>query len=290
MSITAGMVKELREKTGAGMMDCKKALEETSGDVNAAVDWLREKGIAKAAKKSGRVAAEGLCEIKVDGNYAIMFELNCETDFVSKNDNFKKYIDLIGNALIEQKPENYDCVKNVMIDGKTIDEVIVEATSTIGEKIALRRYVLVQKGDSHSFGTYLHAGGRIGAITIANTNKEEAAYNVAMQVAAYNPRFLNTDEISEEEYNKERNILREEALNEGKPENIVDKMVEGRLRKHFKELCLIDQDYIKDGDLTVSKYLKQQNAKIYTYMRYEVGEGIQKEEVNFADEVKSQMQ
>ena len=213
MAISAKLVKELRDKTGAGMMDCKKALTATDGNLDQAVDWLREKGIAKAAKKQSRIAAEGLCNVLVNGNEAIIYELNSETDFVAKNDNFQNLLNQVGQAILNSKATNLEEALTVELDGKTLETVLVEATAKIGEKISLRRVTRVVKADSASFGAYKHMGGKIVSLTVVDGVNEEVAKDVAMHVAAINPKYLNSDEISEEVIAHEKQVLTNEALN-----------------------------------------------------------------------------
>lgn len=288
MAITAAMVKELREKTSAGMMDCKKALVETNGDMSAAIDWLRERGIAKAAKKSDRVAAEGLCSVAIDGNTAVIFDLNSETDFVAKNEQFLSLLDKLGKILVANKPANVEEALAIEVDGTTVDAMLIEATSTIGEKITLRRLTVVEKADNEFFGSYLHMGGRIAALTVVE-GKEEVAKDAAMHAAAINPQYLTVDQVPAEVVAKEREILTQEALNEGKPANIVEKMVEGRIRKFLADVCMLEQPFVKDGDVTVAKYAKNNGSTIKLFIRLEVGEGIEKVVANFAEEVMSQV-
>ena len=288
MAITAAMVKELREKTSAGMMDCKKALVETNGDMSAAIDWLRERGIAKAAKKSDRVAAEGLCSVAIDGNTAVIFELNSETDFVAKNEQFLSLLDKLGKILVANEPANVEEALAIEVDGTTEDAMLIEATSTIGEKITLRRLTVVEKADNEFFGSYLHMGGRIAALTVVE-GKEEVAKDAAMHAAAINPQYLTVDQVPAEVVAKEREILTQEALNEGKPANIVEKMVEGRIRKFLADVCMLEQPFVKDGDVTVAKYAKNNGSTIKLFIRLEVGEGIEKVVANFAEEVMSQV-
>ncbi len=289
MAISAKLVKELRDKTGAGMMDCKKALTETDGDLDLAVDWLREKGIAKAAKKQSRIAAEGLCNVLVNGNEAIIYELNCETDFVAKNENFDILINKLGNAILGSTATNLEEALQVDLDGKTIETIIVEATASIGEKISLRRVTRVVKADTASFGAYKHMGGKIVALTVVDGVNDEVAKDVAMHVAAINPKYLNSDEISEDVIAHEKQVLTNEALNEGKPANIVEKMVVGRLNKYLKEICLVNQPFVKNPDLTVEKFVKANNGSIVKFIRLEVGEGIEKRVEDFAAEVMNQV-
>ncbi len=288
MAITAAMVKELREKTGAGMMDCKKALVETNGDMSAAIDWLRERGIAKAAKKSDRVAAEGLCSVAIEGNTAVIFELNSETDFVAKNEQFLTLLDKLGKILVANKPATVEEALAIEVEGTTVDGMLIEATSTIGEKITLRRLTVVEKADNEFFGSYLHMGGRIAALTVVE-GKEEVAKDAAMHAAAINPQYLTVEQVPAEVVAKEREILTQEALNEGKPANIVEKMVEGRIRKFLADVCMLEQPFVKDGDVTVAKFAANNGSTIKSFIRLEVGEGIEKVVANFAEEVMSQV-
>ncbi|WP_156289091.1 translation elongation factor Ts [Oceanobacillus salinisoli] len=292
MAITAKMVKELREKTGAGMMDCKKALQETDGDMDKAIDFLREKGIAKAAKKADRIAAEGLTHIEVDNNTAALLEVNCETDFVTKNDQFKELLSELGKHLITQQPANVEEALQQKLhgEGDTVETFINSAVAKIGEKITLRRFTIFTKTDNDAFGAYLHMGGRIGVLSVLEgTKDEELGKDIAMHVAAVNPRYISREAVSEEEVNHEREVLKQQALNEGKPEKIVEKMVEGRLGKFFQEICLLEQDFVKDPDQKVKKYVADKGASVKAFVRYEVGEGLEKREENFAEEVMSQI-
>ena len=284
--VTAQLVKELREKTGAGMLDCKKALEATDGNIENAITWLREKGIARAAKKADRIAAEGLCNVVVKDNVAVIYEVNSETDFVSKNTQFLNLLNVVGEALLENETTDY---LNINYNGKTIHEILTEATATIGEKISLRRVTRVVKKDSENFGAYKHAGGRIAVLSVLEGADEDVAKDICMHVAAINPRYLSIENISSEEVEKERAILTAEALNEGKPANIVEKMVVGRLNKYLKEICLLNQPFVKDQDQTVEKYVESQKGKIVSFLRLEVGEGIEKVVTDFAAEVMAQV-
>ncbi|MGL5383157.1 MAG: translation elongation factor Ts [Culicoidibacterales bacterium] len=289
-AITAQLVKELREKTGAGMMDCKKALTEVDGNIEAAVDYLRENGIAKAAKKGDRIAAEGLAAIKIDGNKAVIVEVNSETDFVAKNDKFLALVDTIATTLLTSAPESVEAALALTVDGETLEFVINQAIATIGEKITLRRFAIVEKTDADAFGGYLHMGGRIAALTVVTgTTEDEIAKDVAMHVAALNPQFVSEEEIDPEIIERERKVLTEQALNEGKPANIVEKMIEGRLRKFKKDISAVDQAFVKNPDVTVGQFVEAKNAKFASFVRYEVGEGIEKAEVDFAAEVAQQV-
>ena len=289
MAVTAALVKELRDKTGAGMLDCKKALVETDGDIDKAIDYLREKGIAKAAKKADRIAAEGLCNIMVSGNKAVLYELNSETDFVAKNTEFLSLLDELGQAIVSSDVKTLEEALKIESNGKTLEDVVINATAKIGEKLTLRRLEVVEKDDSMVFGAYSHMGGRIVSLALLSGDNEVVAKDVAMHVAAINPRYLNQDQISDDVIAHERQILRNEALNEGKPEQIVDKMVVGRLNKFLKEICLVNQPFVKNPDLTVEQYVKEARSSIVSFVRLEVGEGIEKRQEDFASEVKSQM-
>ncbi len=290
-TISAKLVKELREKTGAGMMDCKKALTETDGDIDKAIDYLREKGIAKAAKKADRIAAEGLVHVETKGNDAVIVEINSETDFVARNEGFQELVKEIANQVLDTKAETVEALMETTLpNGKSVDERIKEAISTIGEKLSVRRFAIRTKTDNDAFGAYLHMGGRIGVLTVVEgSTDEEAARDVAMHIDAINPKYVSSEQVSEEEINHEREVLKQQALNEGKPENIVEKMVEGRLRKYLQEICAVDQDFVKNPDVTVEAFLKTKGGKLVDFVRYEVGEGMEKREENFADEVKGQM-
>lgn len=289
-TISAKLVKELRKKTGAGMMDCKKALTETDGDIDKAIDYLREKGIAKAAKKADRIAAEGLVHVETKGNDAVIVEINSETDFVARNEGFQELVKEIANQVLDTKAETVEALMETTLpNGKSVDERIKEAISTIGEKLSVRRFAIRTKTDNDAFGAYLHMGGRIGVLTVVEgSTDEEAARDVAMHIAAINPKYVSSEQVSEEEINHEREVLKQQALNEGKPENIVEKMVEGRLRKYLQEICAVDQDFVKNPDVTVEAFLKTKGGKLVDFVRYEVGEGMEKREENFADEVKGQ--
>lgn len=291
MAISAKLVKELREKTGAGMMDCKKALTETDGDIDKAVDYLREKGIAKAAKKADRIAAEGTTFVASKGNDAVILELNSETDFVARNEGFQNLVKEMADHILDVKPADVEALNaSKLASGQTVEEKMNEAISTIGEKLTLRRFTLKTKTDNDAFGEYLHMGGRIGVLTVVEgSTNVEAAKDVAMHIAALNPKFVSRDQVSEEELAHEKEILKQQALNEGKPENIVEKMVEGRMRKYLEEICAVDQAFVKNPDQTVAEFLKTEGGVLVDFVRYEVGEGIEKRSDNFADEVKGQM-
>ncbi len=287
--IDAKSVAELRAKTGAGMMDCKKALTETNGDMDAAVDYLREKGIAKAAKKESRIAAEGLANVYISGNKAVILEVNSETDFVSKNDEFKGMLDTIGNTILNSDVTTLEEALTLPCEEGTINDLIIAKTAKIGEKLSLRRIEVLTKNDNENFGSYLHMGGKIAVLTLLEGASGDVAKDVAMQAAAMKPEFVTSEEIPAERVEKERAIFKEQAMNEGKPAEIAEKMVEGRLHKFFKEICLVSQAFIKDSDLDVETYVKNNGGKVLKMIRYEVGEGMEKRNDNFAEEVMSQI-
>ena len=292
MAVTASMVKELREKTGAGMMDCKKALQETDGDMDQAIDYLREKGISKAAKKADRIAAEGSAYTLTEGNTAVLFEVNCETDFVTKNDQFKTLLNELAKHLLSQKPANVEEALQQPLhgDGETVETFINNNIAKIGEKLSLRRFIIAEKTDNDAFGAYIHMGGNIGVLTVLEgTTDETFAKDIAMHIAAVNPRFVSRDAVDAETVEKEREVLKQQALNEGKPEKIVEKMVEGRLGKFFEEICLLEQSFVKDPDQKVKQLVADKGATIADFARYEVGEGLEKRQENFAEEVMNQV-
>lgn len=287
--INASMVKELRETTGAGMLDCKKALEETNGNMEEAITWLREKGISKAAKKASRIAAEGLGLTKVNGNDAVILEVNSETDFVAKNEEFKSLVNTLADILLNNNVETVEEALKLEYEGKTVEDLITEKISTIGEKLSFRRFTKITKEDNQVFGTYSHMGGKIVTLTVLEGNDEELAKDIAMQAAAMRPQYLNRDEVPNEVVEKERNILTEQAENEGLNKEKLPMIINGRLNKFYEEVCLVDQGFIKENKMKVSKYVESKNSKIISFVRYEVGEGMEKREENFADEVAKQM-
>jgi elongation factor Ts len=291
MAVTAQMVKELRERTGAGMLDCKKALQATEGDMEKAIDFLREKGMASAAKKADRVAAEGTTYILTQGNEAVILEVNSETDFVAKNEGFQVLVKELAEHVLANKPASVEEVNaQTMANGATVESHINAAIAKIGEKISLRRFEIKFKGDNDAFGAYLHMGGRIGVLTVLEgTADDAAAKDVSMHIAALNPKYVSRDEVSAEEIERERQVLTQQALNEGKPENIVAKMVEGRLSKYFQDVCVNDQAFVKDPDQKVKAFVESKGGKIREFVRYEVGEGIEKRADNFAEEVMNQV-
>lgn len=287
--ITANMVKELREATGAGMLDCKKALTETNGNMEEAITWLREKGISKAAKKQTRIAAEGLAKAKVEGNKAVIVEVNSETDFVAKNQEFTGLVDLIATAILSSNVKTVEEVMKLEVEGNTIENIIIDKTATIGEKLSFRRFELVEKEDNQVFGTYSHMGGKIVTLAVLEGTDEEVAKDVAMQIAAMRPLYLDKDSVPTERVEKEREILTEQAENEGLDANKLPMIVNGRLNKFYEEVCLLDQGFVKENKMKVSKYVESKNMKVLSFVRYEVGEGMEKREENFADEVAKQM-
>jgi elongation factor Ts len=294
MAISASMVKELRDKTGAGMMDCKKALTETDGDMDKAVDFLREKGLASAAKKAGRIAAEGLTTVEVAGNAAVLVEVNCETDFVAKNEDFQAFITDLSKHILTQRPASVEEALNQKINNtdQTVQEKLSSLIAKIGENMNVRRFEVVEKSDVDVFGAYVHMGGSISVLTVvSNSSNENLARDIAMHVAAINPRFLAKDEVSEEVIEAEREVLTQQALSEGKPANIVEKMVAGRLGKFYAEVCLLEQPFVKDPDQTVAKILQKegQDVTVESFYRYGLGEGLEKKAENFAEEVMSQV-
>ena len=287
---SASDVKTLREKTGAGMLDCKKALEECGGSLDKAIDWLREKGIAKAAKKSDRIAAEGLSQIFIEGNKAVILEVNSETDFVSKNDEFKKFVDTLGNTIINSSATNMDEALKLNVENGTVEDLIVAITAKIGEKISFRRFSVLEKTDNENFGSYLHMGGKIASLVKIEGGNSEVAKEVAMHAAAMRPLYVNSNEVPTDVLEKEKEIMRVELLNEGKPADKIENILVGKVRKYYEEVCLENQIFVKaENKETVSKYLENNGAKLVSMIRYEVGEGIEKRQDNFAEEVMNQV-
>ena len=287
--ITAAMVKELRDLTNAGLSDCKKALEATNGNKEEAINWLREKGIAKAAKKSDRIAAEGIAAILVKGNDAAIIEVNSETDFVAKNDTFKALVNEILETLINSDAKTMEEALELKTSEGTINDLIISKTATIGEKLSFRRFEKITKKDNETFGSYIHMGGRIAVLTVVSDVTEEVAKDISMHAAAMKPLYVTKEEVPAEEIEKERVVLKEQAMNEGKPAEIAEKMVEGRIRKYYEEICLEEQAFVKEPSISVGKYASQNGGKIVSMTRFEVGEGIEKKEENFAEEVAKQI-
>jgi len=285
----ASDVKELRDKTGAGMLDCKKALEATNGNMSEAADWLREKGISKAEKKASRVAAEGLCKIVTDGNKAVILEVNSETDFVAKNEEFTNFVDYLANTILANNLKTHEEVLSFDDNGETIEAKLVALTAKIGEKLSFRRHELVEKNDNEVFGSYLHMGGKIGALVVLANTSEEVAKDVAMHVAAMAPVCATRSDVPADMVDHESKVIKEQVMNEGKPADIAEKMVTGRLNKFYKEICLEEQEFIKDSSVNVGTFVKNNGGSIVSMIRYAVGEGIEKKEENFADEVMSQI-
>lgn len=302
MAITASMVKELRDKTNAGMMDCKKALIETNGDIEKAIDYLREKGLSQVAKKSGRIAAEGLTTafISADNKKGVVLEVNSETDFVAKNEEFKNFVQEVAQAVVENDPADMDALKALVLSGgKNVQDTLTDKIAKIGENMSLRRFGEAKVENGVVVG-YIHGGGKISVVVALESEGDKEALSVlgkdlAMQVAAMNPKYISTDDVDADFIAHEREILIAQALNEGKPQNIVEKMVEGRLQKELKEVCLLEQAFVKDSDMTVKKVISEtakklgKDIKVSKVLRYEVGEGIEKKSENFAEEVSKQM-
>ena len=291
--ITASQVKDLREKTGAGMMDCKKVLTETDGDMEKAIELLRERGIAKAAKKSGRVAAEGLVEAYVaeDGKVGAIVEVNAETDFVAKNEEFKSFVLSVARQVVEKSPKDLDDLlaqESIAESGKTVKDVLTDKIAKIGENMNIRRFVRFES--EGLIEKYIHGDGKIAVLVNMKGGNHEVAKDVCMQIAAARPEFLNETSVPEDRLNKEKEILKAQTMNEGKPEAIAEKIVQGRIRKFFEEVCLVDQVFVKDPNKKVSDLLKENNAEVVEFARFEKGEGIEKKEENFAEEVMKQLQ
>lgn len=283
-------VKDLREKTGAGMLDCKKALEASEGNMDKAIDWLREKGIAKASKKESRIAAEGLSEIFVDGNKAVILEVNSETDFVAKNDDFKNFLTKVGNEILNKEVTTMEDALNLKLeDGQTISEYLIALIAKIGEKLSFRRFEFVRKSDSEVFGVYSHLGGRISVLTVLEGANESVAKDVSMHAAAMRPLYMNREEVPSLVLEHEKEIIKEQAVNEGKPQDIAEKMVAGRINKYYKEVCLLEQEFIKDSDKSVGQFVKDNKGEVKKMVRYEVGEGIERRSDDFAEEVMKQI-
>lgn len=283
-------VKILRERTNAGMMDCKKALEASNGDMDKAIDWLRENGKAKAAKKEARIAAEGTTKIVQNDNTTVIIEMNSETDFVASNAEFKTAVDQIANAVLNSDVTTMEEANALTINGVSIHDYIVNLTAKIGEKLTFRRFARISKSTDECIGVYSHMGGRIGVVALLKGNNVEVAKDVAMHTAAMNPGYVTREDVPEDVKAHEESVIKAEVMKEGKPENIAEKMVAGRMNKFFKENCLVEQEFIKDSSMTVGDYVKNNGCEIVSITRFEVGEGIEKKEENFAQEVMSQIQ
>ena len=287
---SASDVKELREKTGAGMLDCKKALQESNGNMDDAITWLREKGISKAAKKESRIAAEGLSEILVDGNKAVILEINSETDFVAKNAEFTNFVSLLAKVVLDNCPKTMEEAMELPMGDGTVNSSLINLIAKIGEKISFRRFEIVEKNDNQVFGVYNHQNlGKINVITVLDGDNSEIARDVAMHVAAMNPGYLSRSDVPEDVINHEKDVIKKQAIEEGKPAEIAEKMVNGRINKFYKEVCLLEQPFIKDPDLDVAGYAKANNMAVVKFVRFEVGEGMEKRNDDFASEVMSQI-
>jgi len=286
----ASLIKKLKDMTNAGLMDCKKALEENNGDIDEAIKWLREKGISKAAKKQDRIAAEGLSNILVEGNKAVIVEVNCETDFVAKNEKFAAFIDRLCKTLINGNAKTMEEAETLVEeDGTTIKDDVINMTATIGEKISFRRFNVLTKTDDQTFGRYIHMNGKISSLTLINGNNGEVAADVAMHLAAMNPKYVSRDVVPASDIEEESKVLKEQAMNEGKPEEIAEKMVAGRINKFYKDIVITEQEFVKNPDVTVGTYLKNNNCELVDMIRFEVGEGIEKRKDDFVSEVMEQM-
>ena len=287
--MNTSLIKELRDLSGAGLMDCKKALEASNNDIDEAIDYLRKKGISKAAKKADRIAAEGLSTVVIDGNNASIVEVNCETDFVAKNEKFVNLVNKIAELIVKNDVKTMEEAMSLSTEEGTLNDTIVNFTATIGEKISFRRFARLSKTDSQNFGSYIHMGGRIAVLTLLEGADEETAKDVSMHAAAMRPSYVKREDVPTEEVERETSVLKEQAMNEGKPAEIAEKMVNGRINKFYKEICLEEQDFVKDSDMTVGAFVKSKNGSIVNMVRFEVGEGIEKKEENFAEEVMNQI-
>ena len=285
----ASDIKDLRERTGAGMLDCKKALEACEGNMEKAIDWLREKGISKAAKKEGRVAAEGICTIKVDGDTAVILEVNSETDFVAKNQEFLDFTSYLTDVVLKENAKTVEEVLAIKDGEETVNDKLIAITAKIGEKISFRRFEKLTKSSDEVFGSYIHMGGKIGALSIIKGASEEVAKDVSMHIAAMAPVCLTKEDVPAEMLEHEKTVIKEQVMNEGKPADIAEKMVNGRINKYYKEICLNEQEFIKDSSVNVSTYVKNNGGEIVKFVRFAVGEGIEKKEENFAEEVMNQV-
>ncbi len=289
--ISASLVKELREKTGAGMLDCKKALEATDGSIDAAADWLREKGISKAAKKADRIAAEGIAAIKIDGNVAVIVEVNSETDFVAKNEEFTSMVEEILDVIVKNDVKTNDEVLALSSSEGTINDLIINKTAKIGEKLSFRRFEKIVKNDEETFGDYIHMGGKIAVLTVVKGASAEVAKDVAMHSAAMRPAYVKSSDVPTEVLEKEKEIMREQLVNEGKPADKIEQILVGKVNKYYEEVCLENQIFVKaENKETVAKFVQNNGGSIVSMTRFEVGEGMEKREENFAEEVAKQME
>lgn len=287
--MNASLIRELRDISGAGMMDCKKALEENDNDVKKATEWLREKGIAKAAKKAGRIAAEGLSTVLTNGNKAVILEINCETDFVAKNEKFQKFMNDVAETILNSNAKTNEEALALPCEEGTLNDYVTNMTATIGEKISFRRFTLIEKKDNENFGAYIHMGGKISVLTLLEGASEDVAKDVSMHAAAMRPEYVKKEQVPTEQLEHEKKILTEQAIAEGKPANIAEKMVMGRINKYYKEICLEEQEFVKDNSVSVGKFVSNNGGKIIDVIRYEVGEGLEKRQDNFAEEVAAQI-
>lgn len=285
----ASDVKELRERTGAGMLDCKKALDACEGDMDKAIDWLREKGISKAAKKEGRIAAEGVCVVKAECSNAVILEVNSETDFVAQNKEFLDFTNYLADVLLKNDATTVEDALKINDGGETIGDKLINLTAKIGEKLSLRRFEKVTKTDDEVFGTYTHMGGKIGSLVVLKGANSDVAKDVCMHIAAMAPVCLNKEDVPADMIEHEKTVITEQVMNEGKPQEIALKMVNGRINKFYKEICLADQEFIKDSSVNVSTYVKNNGGEIVKFVRFAVGEGIEKKEEDFAQEVMNQV-
>lgn len=285
----ASDVKELRERTGAGMLDCKKALDACEGDMDKAIDWLREKGISKAAKKEGRIAAEGVCVVKAEGSNAVILEVNSETDFVAQNKEFLDFTNYLADVLLKNDATTVEDALKINDGGETIGDKLINLTAKIGEKLSLRRFEKVTKTDDEVFGTYTHMGGKIGSLVVLKGANSDVAKDVCMHIAAMAPVCLNKEDVPADMIEHEKTVITEQVMNEEKPQEIALKMVNGRINKFYKEICLADQEFIKDSSVNVSTYVKNNGGEIVKFVRFAVGEGIEKKEEDFAQEVMNQV-
>ena len=287
---SASDVKDLRERTNAGMMDCKKALEASNGDMDQAIEWLRKNGMAKAAKKEGRIAAEGITKMLVDGNQAVILEVNSETDFVAKNEKFIEFVNKLADVIMKSDATDMESALALTTEEGTVSDMVAAAVAQIGEKISFRRFTRLTKNDNQVFGSYSHMGGRIAALVLLNGTDQEAAYEIAMHAAAMNPQYVKSSEVPTEVLEKEKSIMREELLKEGKPADRIENILVGKVNKYYSEICLEDQIFIKaENKETVKAYAEAHGCEIVNMVRYEVGEGIEKKEENFAEEVMNQI-
>lgn len=287
---SASDVKDLRERTNAGMMDCKKALEASNGDMDQAIEWLRKNGMAKAAKKEGRIAAEGITKMLVDGNQAVILEVNSETDFVAKNEKFIEFVNKLADVIMKSDATDMESALALTTEEGTVSDMVAAAVAQIGEKISFRRFTRLTKNDNQVFGSYSHMGGRIAALVLLNGTDQEAAYEIAMHAAAMNPQYVKSSEVPTEVLEKEKSIMREELLKEGKPADRIENILVGKVNKYYSEICLEDQIFIKaENKETVKAYAEAHGCEIVNMVRYEVGEGIEKKQENFAEEVMNQI-